>query len=300
VLSVAQVRLTRGYSKGVRQIALVTYAGYPDLTDDDRMLVPALRRLKVDAVPVMWDAPVTWTQFDQVIIRSCWDYHLRAADFLRWVERLENSRVSLHNSPRLVRWNADKRYLRDLQEAGVRIPPTMWLESGEEVDTHRILKSNGWESAVVKPTIGASAHGLRRISAGEPASRLAGPAMVQQYVPEVADSGEWSLVFFQGEFSHAALKLPASGDFRVQAEYGGTATRAEPGRKVMEAARSIMEALPEQPLYARIDGIEDDQGFALMEAELIEPALFLELGGAVTRFAEIVAAMRQSSDSMRS
>jgi len=275
----------------VRKIALVTYAGYPNLTDDDRLLVPALRRLNVEAMPVAWDAPVSWTEFDQVIIRSCWDYHLRPADFLQWVEQLERSRVSLHNSPRLVRWNADKRYLRDLQNAGVRIPPTIWLESGKEADTRSVLKSNGWESAVVKPTIGASAHGLGRIAAGEPGRRVAGPAMVQQYLPEVAESGEWSLVFFQGEYSHAVVQLPASGDFRVQSEYGGTATRAEPGRKVMDAARSIVDALPEQPLYARIDGIEDGRGFLLMEAELIEPALFLELGGAVTRFAEIIAGL---------
>ena len=289
----------------MRKIALVTYAGYPNLTDDDRLLVPALRRLNVEAMPVAWDAPVSWTEFDQVIIRSCWDYHLRPAEFLQWIEQLERSRVSLHNSPRLMRWNADKRYLRDLQETGVhketavRIPPTIWLESGEEADTRSVLKSNGWESAVVKPTIGASAHGLGRISAGEPGARLVGPAMVQQYVPEVADSGEWSLVFFQGQYSHAVLQLPASGDFRVQSEYGGTATRAEPGRKVMDAARGIVDALPEQPLYARIDGIEDGRGFLLMEAELIEPALFLELGGAVTRFAEIVAGLPQSSLSVR-
>jgi glutathione synthase/RimK-type ligase-like ATP-grasp enzyme len=278
----------------VRKIALVTYAGYPNLTDDDRLLVPALRRLNVEAMPVAWDAVVNWTEFDQVIIRSCWDYHLRPADFLQWVKDLESSRVSLHNSPRLVRWNADKRYLRDLQNAGVRIPPTIWLESGEEADTRSVLKSNGWESAVVKPTIGASAHGLGRISAGEPGARVAGPAMVQQYVPEVADSGEWSLVFFQGQYSHAVLQLPAPGDFRVQSEYGGTGTRAEPSRKVMDAARGIIDALPEQPLYARIDGIEDGRGFLLMEAELIEPALFLELGGAVTQFAEIVAGLPQS------
>jgi glutathione synthase/RimK-type ligase-like ATP-grasp enzyme len=156
------------------------------------------------------------------------------------------------------------------------------------------LKSTGWKSAVVKPTISASAHGLERISAGEPGRRVAGPAMVQQYVPEVAESGEWSLIFFQGEYSHAVLQLPASGDFRVQSECGGAATRAVPGRRVMDAARCIMDALPEQPLYARIDGIEDNRGFLLMEAELIEPALFLELGSAVTRFAEIVAGRPQS------
>ena len=111
--------------------ALVTYSGLPDLSDDDRLLIPALERLGVNAVPVVWDAGVEWGRFDHVVIRSCWDYHLRAAEFLRWVDGLERLGAAPHNSARLVRWNADKRYLRQLQGSGVRIAPTVWVEDSE-------------------------------------------------------------------------------------------------------------------------------------------------------------------------
>jgi glutathione synthase/RimK-type ligase-like ATP-grasp enzyme len=275
----------------VRQVALVTYAGCSELTDDDRLLVPALRRLRMDASPVVWDATVDWRQFDQVIIRSCWDYHLRPAEFLQWIDELERLGIPLHNSAGLVRWNADKRYLLELQEAGIRIPPTVWLGDGEEADVHDILKVKGWDSAVVKPTVSASARRLKRVFLGEPGFRVIGPAMVQQFVPEILEQGEWSIVFICGEYSHAVVKFPASGDFRVQWQFGGTSRSAEPHRQLIEAAKKIVDGLAEQPLYARIDGTQDENGFVLMEVELIEPVLFLGLGGAVTHFAEKVATL---------
>jgi hypothetical protein len=95
----------------MKQIALVSYQGFPELTNDDRLLIPALRRLGVEAKCTVWDAPVDWTQFDQVVLRSCWDYHLRPNEFLGWVGRLEESGVAVQNAPCLVRWNVDKRYL---------------------------------------------------------------------------------------------------------------------------------------------------------------------------------------------
>jgi len=101
--------------------------------------------------------------------------------------------------------------------------------------------------------------------------------MVQRFVPEVLAPGEWSLVFISGEYSHAVVKSPTPGDFRVQSQFGGTASAAEPGRRLIDAASVIFDALPERPLYARVDGTEDEDGFVLMEVELIEPVLFLGL-----------------------
>ena len=115
--------------------------------------------------------------------------------------------------------------------------------------------------------------------------------MVQQFVPEILEQGEWSLVFLCGEFSHAVVKSPAAGDFRVQWQFGGTSRAAEPGGQIIEAAKRIVDLLAEQPLYARIDGTQDESGFVLMEVELIEPVLFLGLGGAVAHFAEQVATL---------
>ena len=112
--------------------------------------------------------------------------------------------------------------------------------------------------------------------------------MVQAFLPEVAIEGEWSLIFLGGKYSHAVLKLPAAGDFRVQWEFGGSATSAEPSLCVLEAANRIIAMLAETPRYARVDGIIHDGEFVLMEIELIEPVLFLGLGGAADRFADVI------------
>ena len=270
----------------MNQIALVTYARCPELSDDDRLLIPALRQLGVEARSVVWDAPIDWTQFDQVVVRSCWDYHLRANEFLEWIENLEQSCVPLQNFPSLIRWNMDKRYLRQLEAAGATIPPTVWIEDREEASVHEILDAQGWHSAVAKPTVSASAHNLRRVFRGEPIVRVKGPAMVQQFVPEILAAGEWSLVFIGGHYSHSVIKRPTAGDFRVQWQFGGEALLAEPAAETVAAVKNLLASLPDRPLYGRVDGIECDGGFVLMEVELIEPVLFLGIANASNRFAE--------------
>src|SRR5262249_58479067 len=91
---------------------------------------------------------------------------------------------------------------------------------------------------------------------------------------EMARVGEHSLLYFGGEFSHAVLKTPAAGDFRVQAQHGGTHRALEPSAEMRRAAEAILRALPTETLYARIDGVEREGRFELMEVEVIEPYLF--------------------------
>ena len=174
----------------------------------------------------------------------------------------------------------------------MRIPPTVWIEVDEEASVHSILESRGWDSAVVKPTVSASAHRLKRVWKSEPVVRVKGPAMVQEFVPEIVSAGEWSLVFIGGEFSHGVIKVPTPGDFRVQSEFGGVVNVAHPNGEMVEAAKKIIESLPDLPLYARVDGVQCESGFVLMEIELIEPVLFLGLGRAVERFAEAIVNLR--------
>ena len=273
----------------MKRIALASCAAWPELTDDDRLLIPALRELEVEAVPAVWDGPVDWTQFDQVVIRSCWDYHLRPNEFLDWIHELEEACVAVQNLPGLVRWNADKRYLRHLSTAGATIPPTIWIEDWEELISVEILDQLGWSNAIVKPTVSASAYKLRRIFKDEPAVKLKGPAIVQQFIPEIVSFGEWSLVFLGGKYSHAVIKRPTAGDFRVQSEFGGRAALVEPRADMVDEATKMVGSLPGRPLYARIDGIDCDGTFVLMEVELIEPELFLGLGNAANRLAQEIA-----------
>jgi len=268
----------------VTRIALATYASLPGLNDDDRLLIPALAELGVTAAPAVWDSPdVCWEECRAVLVRSCWDYHRRLPEFLAWIDRLEQSGVALWNAAAVLRWNSHKAYLRDLAARGVPIVPTRWLERGDHTHLVAVLGWEGWPDAVVKPAVSASATGTWRTSSATAAAdqgRLdallrGGDAMVQPFIPEVADPGEWSLVFLGGRFSHAVLKRPAAGDYRVQWEFGGSALATEPPDHLIADAERVLAATPGDTVYARVDGVERDGRLLLMELELIEPHLFL-------------------------
>jgi hypothetical protein len=169
----------------MKQIALVSYAAFPDLTDDDRLLIPAFARRGVSAVPVSWDADINWRQFDRVVLRSCWDYHLRLDEFLSWLDRLEHLNVRLSNSASLIRWNVDKTYLKELNARGVRIPPTFWIEAHQEGDVARILRTEGWRSVIAKPIVSASAHGLERVYVERPTA-IKGPLIEETMKTKIA------------------------------------------------------------------------------------------------------------------
>ena len=285
----------------MKRIALATCAKLPTLNEDDLLLVPALRELGVTTVPAVWDSPdVCWEEFQGVLVRSCWDYHHRLEEFLGWVVRLERAGIPLWNPPAVLRWNSHKGYLRDLAARGVPVVPTHWLGRGEPVDLAMLLEDAGWRDAVVKPAVSASASGTWRTSteaaAGDQA-RLgellrAGDVMVQPFVSEVRDRGEWSILFLGGQLSHAVLKRPAEGDYRVQWEFGGSAVTMAPPPRLVADAEAVMAAVPGDAVYARVDGVERDGRLVLMELELIEPHLFLGWdAGAAMRLAASIDAL---------
>ena len=294
-------------------VALATYQKLPSLNDDDQLLVTALDELGIAAEPAVWDsADVCWDDFQTVMVRSCWDYHRRLPEFRAWIARVEGAGVALWNPPALLRWNSHKSYLRDLAARGVSIVPTRWLARGDACDLSDLLRHEGWSDAVVKPAVSASAFGTWRTSnstavADQP--RLdellhAGDVLVQPLIPEVRDPGEWSLVFLGGRFSHAVLKRPAAGDYRVQWEFGGSADARTPPRELIVDAERVVAAVPGgelgEPLYARVDGVVRAGKLVLMELELIEPHLFLGWeAGAAGRLATAVRAALSAGQSTR-
>ncbi len=285
-----------------RRIALATGARYPALPADERLVIPALAGLGVTAEPVVWDAAsAEWPPFDAVVIRSCWDYHLKLDAFLEWLDRLGRLGVPVFNPPGLIRWNADKRYLLELAERGVTIVPTRLVRQGAP-DPHRALLEAldglATDEAVVKPAVSASAHGTWRTSraradADAPAFGAlvsAGDVLVQPFVSTVAEAGEWSVICFGGTPSHTVLKRPAPGDWRVQGELGGTAQPlAMPTASLRQAEHVLEAAGATGARYARVDGCVMDGRFVLMELELIEPQLYLALEpDAAARFARSI------------
>ena len=280
------------------RIAFVTYSGLPGLSNDDRLAVAELTRLGAQVDATVWDDPgVRWASYDRVVIRSCWDYHLRPGAFLDWLARLEEDGVSLWNPAPVVRANVDQGYLVDLAAKGVPVVPTMRLERGERADLPGLLAERGWDEAVVKPSVSASAFRTRRVRPEDAATAQEGleemlaasGALVQRFLPEIQTRGEWSFLFLGGEYSHAVLKRPKTGDFRVQEELGGSSVLERPGPALADQARAVTATIPRPWLYARVDGVEIDGVFTLMELELIEPHLFLGWEpDAPARFAEAI------------
>ena len=268
------------------RVALVTYDARPDPTDDDGLLADALsaRGVLVHAVP--WSDPsAQWATYDAVIVRSCWDYFLRHEEFHAWLDGLERDGARVMNDVRTLRWNSEKTYLADLAARGVPIIPTRWLGRGSSASLGELRADTGWSELVVKPTVSGGAHRTWR---GTPAAEAAdetrlaamlgeGAVMVQPLLDEIEREGEWSLLFFDGRYSHAVLKRPRPGDFRVQREHGGTLEPAEPSLAAVEAAERALRGIPndERPLYARVDGCVVDGELLLMELEVLEPELFL-------------------------
>jgi glutathione synthase/RimK-type ligase-like ATP-grasp enzyme len=282
------------------RICFVSCARWPEISASDALVKDALEARGATVAVRPWNGPdARFDGFDAVVLRSCWDYHHAPEAYLAWLARWEAERVPIWNPPDLVRWNLTKRYLLALADAGVPVVPTAVLEDGDAAALPALLAARGWETAVVKPLLSASAHDATLVRPGEAGAvaraltegRLRRPALVQPFVPEIRTAGEWSLVFIDGAFTHAALKHPAEGDFRVQPSFGGRAAAARPDAATLAAARAALTALPRAPLYARIDGVEAAGGFLVMEVEVHEPGLFFPLAPeAAVAFAEAILA----------
>ncbi|HEY2511588.1 MAG TPA: hypothetical protein VGI39_12055 [Polyangiaceae bacterium] len=290
------------------RLAFATCDALRGLYDEEQAFLPMLRARGVRAEAAVWDDPaVSWASFDAVVMRSTWDYFRKHDAFLAWLGRVEKA-TRLWNPPSLVRWNLDKRYLRELAARGVTVVPTVFCDPGKPANLERILAEEGWDRAVLKPAVSGGGYRTHRVSRVEAAAHqgelddvlLTGAALVQPFLPEIQAEGEWSLLYFGGRFSHAVLKVPTGGDYRIQLEFGGTFTRVEPSPAMFAQVEKVLAALPEAPAYARIDGVRRGDTFLLMEAELIEPYLYTP---AAPESAEayvhcIESLLRQSSSSV--
>lgn len=261
------------------RLAILTCEEYADLAADDRLFAEALDRQGVMATPVVWTASDAWKACDAVLVRSTWDYHLQPQRFADFLAEVTASGLPLWNPLPLIQGNSHKGYLAKLSQAGAAVIPTVFLAKGAGRALGEVVGEAGWDEVVVKPAVSAGAWGTWRAAGGpDDDARFAAQLtetdlLVQPFLPQISE-GEWSLLYFDGVFSHAVLKRPKAGDFRVQAIHGGETVRAEPPPSALAVAADLLADLPETPLYARVDGCVLDGAFQLMELELIEPCLF--------------------------
>jgi glutathione synthase/RimK-type ligase-like ATP-grasp enzyme len=280
-----------------RRLALITYSGLPDGAESERLMLPHLEAAGVETEIVDWrSAGCDFSKFDLIVLRSCWDYHLHTAEFTEWLRHVAQVAPVL-NLVDTVLWNHNKFYLREVEALGIEIAPTIFVNHAEALGAEQAAIRN-WEKIVVKPAISASAHNTSLMygetfsAESDPVRKMQGrPFLVQQFIPEIQKQGEISFVYIDGRFSHAALKRPAAGDFRVQQEHGGSSELFHPSDVLLDQANQIAALVPQvrDSLYCRIDAVARNGTLLLMELELIEPELYLGLAeGAAERFAKAI------------
>jgi hypothetical protein len=272
------------------RVAIATAAEFPDLDDDGPVLLAALKQRGIAGEPAVWTDPrIDWATYDLVVVRSTWDYAPRRDEFVAWAHRVEEvSRLA--NPAAVIEWNTDKTYLRVLDQAGLPVIATDWLEPGDTF----VPPVQG--EYVVKPAVSAGSKDTDRFRAGEhdelavahAAAILASgrTVMVQPYLHEVDTAGETALLYIGGEFSHAIRKgpmlTPAGGPvadlYKAEVIDQRTPSPAEleAGGRVLDALADLAPAGRADLIYARVDVVPDHDGDpTLIELELTEPSMFL-------------------------
>ena len=256
----------------------------PGIEDEDVVLARALRGYgHTVSAPVWTDAAVDWTAYDAVVLKSPWDYFDRIGEFYAWLEALKTRGVALLNPLKIVRWNADKRYLRDIEAAGFRIVPTHWLSKAGSFEPGALFEHFQTDKLVVKPAVSGGSKNTFALTQAEAAGQAAEiiallaeeDFLAQPFLPEIQQQGEWSLLYFGGGFSHSVLKTPKTGDFRVQQNFGADTVLAPAPPALRATADQLVAQFAPGCLYARVDGVAVGGELLLMELELIEPLLFL-------------------------
>lgn len=273
------------------KIALITYNGpvryaaangFNEGTD----ILPYLQRKGLDIHQEIWDKPATdWTQYDVALLKTPWDYHQRIDEFRAWLDKIEGLNIKLLNDYKTVRWNIDKRYLKEVIDAGMSVIPSVFLQKGWEGDLNALFTQLNTKSIIVKPCISGGSKNTIVVKQEEAAAAYpevvqmltSGDFIVQPLMEEVTQ-GEWSHIFFNGRHSHTILKKPKSGDFRVQQIYGGTIAPLNPTDDEIAQAQAYVDRFAKDCVYARIDGLVVNGTFMLMELELTEPFLYLSYG----------------------
>jgi glutathione synthase/RimK-type ligase-like ATP-grasp enzyme len=292
-------------------VAFTAPPHFPDLHDDWPLVRAALDAAGVDATAVVWSDPaVDWASFGLIVANGAWDNIHRVDEFLAWVDARERSGVPVVNSPATLRWNLDKRYLRELEAAGVPVVPTTWVEGADgggaaraDADVDVVLPAG---EVVVKPSISGGGHRTARYEPHEHEAARAHVrdlvdsgrvAMVQPYQAAVDDEGERALVFLGGEFSHAITKDPMIRrgvgpldhliDNQVTRPVSASPAELDLGRRAVAAAGGMLGPTT----YARVDVVTRSDGVpAVLELELLDPVLFfVHEPGAAATYAAVLA-----------
>ena len=250
-------------------------------------LAPACAQRGITLTAQQWDEAFDVEKYDAFMVGTVWDYFPQKDKFLQSLNQIETRRP-VFNPAKVIAWNIEKYYLRELERLGAPSIPTMWADAPEPKTIEAAYDEFDTDQLVIKPLVGGGAWRQALLNRGEalPDRELLplNACLIQPFLPSVPKEGEYSFLFFGGQFSHALQKVPRSGDYRVQSAYGARELVHEPRAGEIELCEQVLDAArqatgEETLLYARVDMVRGLTGaLALMELEIIEPYLYPEQG----------------------
>ncbi|MEZ4858381.1 MAG: hypothetical protein R2781_06180 [Flavobacteriaceae bacterium] len=248
------------------------------------LLKEALEAKGMTVERTFWDDPnYDWGNTKAVVFRTIWDYFERFDKFWPWLETMKDKTI-LINPFSLIEWNIDKHYLKDLEEKGIAIVPTYFVDKGKHQSLQKVSDVMGWKDIVIKPAISGAAFHTYKIFEHEISENEAffkqlvseRDMLVQEYQETITIMGEASLMVFNGKYTHAILKKAKAGDFRVQDDFGGTVHPYTPSKEEIAFAEKVFSVCNPVPAYGRADIIWDALGnIYLSELEIVEPELWV-------------------------
>ena len=250
---------------------------------EDKILQDALEKKGLRVCRKDWsDTDFDWNSTKHSIFRTTWDYFERFDEFFSWIQKTK-IKTNLINSSKIINWNIDKHYLRDLAKNGVNIIPSLFIKKETKVTLSELFEKTRWTEAVIKPTISGAARHTYRINPKNCKDYeyifqclIKEESMLfQEFMKSIIFNGEISLIMIGGEHTHAVKKIAKKDDFRVQDDHGGTVEKHTATNQEICFAKKCLEASPFKPIYARVDIVYDNKNQpCLVELELIEPELW--------------------------
>ena len=267
----------------MKNIALLTCKDLPELIESDRKLIPLFEKEGYKAEPVIWnDELIKWEKYDALIFRNIWDYFLYESEFDFWLEQIDKLNLMSFNPIKVIQKNKHKFYLKEMKDAGINIIPSVFIPKTSHFDLKDFISESSWNQIILKPAVSAGSYmtelfelkDVEKINNKIKTIAADREWILQEFMPEIQTEGELSFIFFNKSFSHSVIKKPKTGDFRIQSQFGGTYSNYNPEKSLLQDLQNIIDFIPNDLLYARVDGVIRNNSFFLMELELIEPDLF--------------------------
>ena len=250
---------------------------------EDKLVQTALEKKGLKVTKKDWaDTEFDWTTTKYAIFRTTWDYFERFDEFFSWLEKTKH-KTTFINSTEIINWNIDKHYLQDLENKGINIAPTLFIETKEKITLKELFEKTNWTEAVIKPAISGAARHTYRINPANCKEQenifkelISSESMLfQEFLTNITTEGEISLIMIGGKCTHTVKKIVKKGDFRVQDDHGGIVKKYEATSEEIKFAKKCIENCPFSPIYARVDIVYDNNNQpSLSELELIEPELW--------------------------